>query len=518
MPFSQIEMPVNSKPGRSLINSKYSTYDTIGSSAIVRPLGLVRNAHQTQPDEEEDDNYSLDFNDSESSASRNSEGSFREEASNNENAVPTEDFLQQNNDKTVQDERTRQQVFKSRLNITGTRKRPPPKQQKPSQLTNKKVIQLPMLKLNLESLTGAKNNEDTKTLETTRRSLKTLIDDGKKAVKRTDIDTNQFMTPADKNKDQSFSSQGDNKSSIVQTSTKRNHSPGKQSPLILPPTVSDSVHVLTTSSRKASSSSYGNKDAITSVAFSNAVCELDSESVTEAACLTYRDNHIQYSSSRYKPEIGCDLMIDSVHRPTSSTRAAPVTLYDMAAWPSYEEVSNLRKDSNHGCSKHEYLLKKHRFQQELLEQRIQARRDQSRSWVNINSNGYKASPILRYTTYQGTKLEPINVPTHAKDHCPMCNLYKANKVSTACPPNSPKETHAEASFFLAPMNDDDLRINQDENTEGQFASAGTSTTEHFKDITKLEPMTSSRVAKTRGFRGSKTPIAFSLGYNFKATS
>ncbi|KAH3734926.1 hypothetical protein DPMN_041386 [Dreissena polymorpha] len=50
-------------------------------------------------------------------------------------------------------------------------------------------------------------------------------------------------------------------------------------------------------------------------------------------------------------------------------------------------------------------------------------------------------PILRYTSKPSTfKLDPIVVPSHTCTECPMCNLY-SQEVETQCPPNTPNTSH-----------------------------------------------------------------------------
>lgn len=46
-------------------------------------------------------------------------------------------------------------------------------------------------------------------------------------------------------------------------------------------------------------------------------------------------------------------------------------------------------------------------------------------------------PVLRYTSQPYTyKLDPIIVPSHTSTECPMCNIYQRD-VETPCPPNTP---------------------------------------------------------------------------------
>ncbi|ESO84135.1 hypothetical protein LOTGIDRAFT_155460 [Lottia gigantea] len=339
---------------------------------------------------------------------------------------------------------------------------------------NKKIIQLPMLKLNLESLTGSSNNEDNIALESTRKTLRTLIDDCKRELQTTEIKNYEFISPVNNSQNNNPGEvKSYNKHSVEKVRLrnrlpplKRKDSEGKQrKPLAKTP------------------------DAICSVAFTNQISDTVGQEY-----LDYLDD-----ISPRDADQGDDLPVAIIPETNSPTELYP----EMASWNSYTDITPTRKGSYKGCSKHEYLLKKHRFQRELMEERIRARQDVNLSWVNINHSGYKASPIYRYTTYQQkpvTELSPQpQQPPPSNDHCPMCTMYRSERIPTACPPNSPR-----CHIGVLGQHEETIQEIEDEYTARSI--------DHFNDGNTMEPMSTYKLAQKQGFRGSKPPITFKMAF------
>lgn len=60
-------------------------------------------------------------------------------------------------------------------------------------------------------------------------------------------------------------------------------------------------------------------------------------------------------------------------------------------------------------------------------------------------------PVIRYTSKQACyKLDPIIVPSHTCTECPMCNIYQRD-VETPCPPNTPNTSQFMSESELRPV-------------------------------------------------------------------
>ena len=109
-----------------------------------------------------------------------------------------------------------------------------------------------------------------------------------------------------------------------------------------------------------------------------------------------------------------------------------------STWPSYDEMMKLRSRNQSRRTKNKSRLSASRpgtVQNGGFESpRKLFSVCSHHSSMNMDIQG----PVMRYTSRPTSfKLKPIVVPSHTCTECPMCNLFKREKEGTPCPPNSP---------------------------------------------------------------------------------
>ena len=123
-----------------------------------------------------------------------------------------------------------------------------------------------------------------------------------------------------------------------------------------------------------------------------------------------------------------------------------------STWPSFDEIIKMRSRNQSRRTKNNSRLSVSRpgtVQNGGFES---PRKMFSVCSHHSNMNMDIQRPVMRYTSRPTSfKLKPIVVPSHTCTECPMCNLYKREKEGTPCPPNSPI-TSKEPQRFLFETN------------------------------------------------------------------
>ena len=459
---------------------------------------------------------------------------------------------------------SRCQVFENKYKLVVARATHDYKAQNNTKNNNcKRVIQLPMLKINLETHDSEK--EENKALETTRKSLRKIIDVGRNATKPTGIINYQFKTPGQSLKD--LSSYASSPMTTVRTgrsTTKRimfNYEPTRdnytsrsfinKSDLRLESVVdenstfnlsklesmrsnrskNESARECIDSDDECYSSSDDDKASIMANRLSSAAtlgtfrdfteyqimensCESD-QSTSEVSSKRKRSTNT-YSVSELSCEKSCELpqwpnsdhvVADDYNDADGDSEMQP---------PPVTSTPNIKEPD---CMQHTYFQTP-RLPKNILPKGSSVRlpRDIANDFVITNGeNG--AFPEIKYTlTGSKTKLDPISTPANACSECPVCNLFR-HKETTPCPPNTPRTeaerartTNIQQPFNKKVLSEIDLSTNVDNSNEDSLDS---SKEQRYRTSREKSAKDSSSVKKRKAINNASTggvSSPFRFGY------
>lgn len=428
MPIDHYKMSIEAKPLYSVLGKS----DAGSLMKIIRPLGSIRRAKLSNCSTTRSENLrkSLDVSaegelvqsDSFSDTADDPDSRFEISADQQEesNSFREDQFLPKM-------QRTKNKVFESRYKIAASRNN---ESVKPAKLYNKRVVYLPMFRINVETYVG--NEQDTLAVENTRQSLKMMIDKGRRQSRPTariqsaSVKSYNFLTPG---------KEGD--APILDIASPRPLIQTKRSSVSnsrrnCNVTAMSECHCSVDGRRRLSE---GTSDDTDRMEVNFECLDLNSsgeESVTDQDLVSI-DNRTEIS--RAAPSETATMM--SVRRKKSRAYVSLTDPYrhvrqsakeqdqSKTGWPSYEDFRKMKqKPRNHNQSKKQPLEPKKPG-------------NDVQKWVNIHYT--KSKPPERYTpTPTFPKLDPIIVPSHTWVDCPMCEMAaNTERGPTPCPPNSP---------------------------------------------------------------------------------
>lgn len=429
MPIDHYKMSIQAKPLYSVLGKS----DAGSLMKIIRPLGSIRKAKLSNSSSDRGEILHKSLEVSADSDFVHQDKSSNTPITDDPDSKQTDITAEQNSNYIKEEQvlpkmqRTKSKVFESRYKIAASRNSEPVK---PAKLYNKRVVYLPMFRINVETYVG--NEEDNRAVENTRQSLKMMIDKGRQQAKTTSrvksasIKSYNFVTPG-----------RENDFPILDTTTSR--------PLIHtdrtfistprrdrhPHMISDYQTTIGGNRRNSEGTS---EDAdkmdvhfealdLNSSQDESLLDPVDMENRSEVSRVASSEATTFTTARKRLPRAYVSLTDPYRHaRPTTKQQDQM-----KIGWPSYDDFRRMKqKIKNHNLSKKQSSGNKNST-------------TDVQKWVNIHYTKTKSSPC--YTPPPSfPKLDPIIVPSHTCVDCPMCELVcqtEAECGPTTCPPNSP---------------------------------------------------------------------------------
>lgn len=477
MPIDRYRMSIEARP-LQVLYSKYSSTDSNNTLQCVRPLGSVRNDRKLSSGKRKNCLPKLSAKSSDAHTSsrfcvseikmlktldtdRVVSGSTR--GDNNYNAADVERPKESPPLPSVG--RSRSRAFEDKYKIAAARangQESPPL--KPAKEYNKKVIHLPLFRINLKTYKG--DSEVNRAVENTRENLRLLMEMHKSNLKPANVKTAnitnyEFHAPPG-------------------TVSARTYDNNLSNGFIVPP--SFPVKQVLKSPRKKSAE----RKPEASLRIDCRFCAMekeqqfvrfanDQDSTTDYSALNsdFKLMSVARSNDSHTDEEADDSMLSVAIRPdTALTLGSTIHEIDRVLkspgsdelrelssvlkntdtqppWPSYDEIMKMRSRNQSRRTKNNSRVSVSRpgtVQNAGLES---PRKMYSVCSHHSNLNIDSEKPILRYTSRQiSEQLKPIIVPSHTCTECPMCNIYKCERDDTPCPPNSPVPRKEPQSFVF----------------------------------------------------------------------
>ena len=468
MPIDQYRMSIEARPLRVLY-SKYSSTDANNPFQLVRPLGRVRKERRTSSEKNKERLPKLSAGSSDSHPARRycvSEIKMPKHMDSDRSTCPRGENnlteLDRSKDSPLPSVgRSRTQAFEHRYKIAAARSNgqesPVLKQNKDY---NKKVIHLPLFRINLKTYKG--DSEVNKTVANTRENLRSLMEFHKSNIKpahvvTANIKNYEFNAPPCK--------------------TNRNGDNNLSNGLIVPPSFPGQSVLRSPRQDKQQDKTSKNQCHFCAlenqpyVRFADDVYSTSSTSDNDANNTDLRYSQLKGTDESTTDDEADDSLLSIAIRPdTALTLGSTIHELDRVlpspgsdemreltevlrnadtqpAWPSYDDIIKLRSRNQ---------SRRHRNTSRLSSRpgtvenggamSPQKRYSVCSNHSHIVENSHK--PILRYTSQSNIKLKPIIVPSHTCTECPMCNIYDRDTDGTPCPPNTPMPPSQE---YLEPL-------------------------------------------------------------------
>lgn len=383
--------------------------DNAAFISFVRPLGKVRSKNARLADDNTGSCYTNLVNCSESEMDKKGlnkmEGDSRWGSSYERGRSSSESCKS-----SPRRQLSKSQAFENLYKIAAARQ-PQKREVKPTNMYNKRVIHLPMFKLNLQTYVG--QQKDIEFVENARQSLKEMIKIGRNAPRvlgseRGDI-TNQQTLSYDNGLRTNRSTKPHLFRDFSDVTSER-VKPGKVDPVEPRRSVSalqGRISVVDTLDTDRMDVKYDSLDINTSTSLESLNVDYDGFTCTTPG-----------------------------QRPVSKTEdansVACSSVTQGSVWPSFDDIRRMRRESgskkSNGSLSKSYELRGRHFVSANPQQAVQ-------NWIE----DHETTPVLRYTSKQSKfKLDPIVVPSHTCEDCNVChrnaNGYGDNM---SCPPNSP---------------------------------------------------------------------------------
>lgn len=409
MPVDHYKMTIQAKPLASLGEKHQHEADPV-ILGISRPLGHLRktkacaNSDLTVPrTEKSEDKFphitSIGFYDSD------------DEMSSKESSISREtgrSRLTSRRGSLTSVGISKQQVFENRYKLAAGRSQPDAS--KPANMYSKRVVYLPMFRVNVETYIG--EAEDHRTVETTRQSLRKMLDKSRSKMKSPEKIANKlrdYFKQQELDNIRKQDEENENKLSrkeLLKLNLPKTPFLKDQDIIRIPSVPLDGV--------------------------SNSKIEaLDLTSVTE-------DDGVSLMSAKTsKTKFSGNDMPKVQSERAASPRQCFGPLYGVETdrgqhsnqLVTYADIRRMRQKGR--------LKVVSKTDASAKNTSLSLDQQDAKDWITIQSK-----PVLKYTTPQSTKqkLDPIIVPSHPCSECPMCKAAKYKSTEpTAVPPNSPTQ-------------------------------------------------------------------------------
>lgn len=306
---------------------------------------------------------------------------------------------------------TKSQLFENRYKLAAARSQPDAT--KPADMYSKRVVYLPMFRINVETYIG--ETEDHKTVETTRESLKKMLDNSRSKMKSPDKIARKLRDYFKQQEMDNIRKQEiEKENEISRKEMLRVNIP--KTPFLYDP-ASIRIPGVTLDGRIHGTNSKVEPLDLTSVTDDDGVSVISAK--TSKTKLSDNET-VKLQSGRgtpnsfTKPYIGLVYGHESEREPQSN-------------YATYSDIRRMRQKGRlKVVQKRDSSAKTSRATNDTQD---------AKDWITIQSK-----PVLKYTTPQTVKpkLDPIIVPSHPCSECPMCKAakYKSTEPTTV-PPNSP---------------------------------------------------------------------------------
>ena len=473
MPIDQYRMSIEARPLRVLY-SKYSS--TESNNQFVRPLGSVRKERRLSSEKKKERLPKLSAKSSETRPSRRycvSEIKMSKDSDADHQVCSTRSVnLAADAERSKESPlpsvgRSRAQAFEHRFKIAAARangqESPVLKQAKDY---NKKVIHLPLFRINLKTYKG--DFEVNKAVANTRENLRQLMDIHKTNIKPANVVTAniknyEFHAPPNianaRNNDNTCSN-----GLIVPPSF-----PSK--PMLKSPRKTDSDKKQEVISKKQCR--FCALESETFVRFADDIESKSSSSDRDAMNTDFRLTPFKNNEDTFTDDETDDPLLSLAIRPdTALTLGSTINEIDRVmqspgsdelrelsevlkhtdtqpAWPSYDDIMKMRSRNQSRRTKNNSRVSLSRPGTVQNGGIVSPQKIYSVCSNHSHMTADFQKPVLRYTSKQSNpKLKPIIVPSHTCTECPMCNIYKRESKDTPCPPNSPIPSQEPPSFLF----------------------------------------------------------------------
>ncbi|OWF55915.1 hypothetical protein KP79_PYT06441 [Mizuhopecten yessoensis] len=411
MPIDQLKISIVAKsvclPSTSKYGAVHGTPDK--PVRVSRPLGCVRTKNQTPLFSfgcfHEPENDDLKFVDTDLGVlprtwSGNSSTGLSEVMAN---STPRKD-----SPNTFQ--RSKRQVFENRYRLAKARSPTREMKSKSANLSNKRVICLPMFRINLEKYTGW---DDDVTVNAARRSLKEIMDNSKKRKSSSQhqqaasITNYQFVPPGKESEDVEVTPRRliISKPVKIPHSSRQNSACGTRAEAALLGSVTGSTDTDRMDIRM---------DSLELTSFDDTTySELDTDTLLsprQGSCIDQTIRRIRKVS---------DSANSHKYKLTSEYQDRETPADSEVTWPSYEDIKRLRQN-----------IRQHKSANRASQMSGSRRLTSSQSFRG------STGADNRQTSPSKGRIKPIVVPTASV--CRQCNiLNNIQREPTPCPPNSP---------------------------------------------------------------------------------
>ena len=428
MPIDDYKMSIQAKP---MYGSIAKTDSDGGLVKIVRPLGRVRKQQKSSfslpragsslPRANKIDNGYMVSERSDVGLNSQGETTKRESSDFDE----TEDFGS-DNFSLPQMSRSRVKVFENQYKIASKQNN---ESVKPAKLYNKKVIYLPMFRVHVETYVGT--TEDNKAVETTRQSLKKIIDNGRRRagsstrLASASIKSYNFVSPG---KDGSLNSLRPATPKRL-LHTERSFISSPRTSRLDPSDYEDSQYFT-----KTSGSISDDADKMDVQFESLELRSIDDQTSTDPDNFSTVSSKAKLSFTSNLNELGSarkerPFQIHSLSDPYRAMRGETINRTDRMGWTSFDDIKKMKQ-------KLRWQKNAHRQMERDIIHNAPRPKQEVQKWVNIHYEK-PTKPAFTYASQPHTpKLDPIIVPSHTCDECPMCT-QEMGPWETTVPPNSP---------------------------------------------------------------------------------
>lgn len=304
------------------------------------------------------------------------------------------------------------QLFDNRYKLAAARSQPDAT--KPANMYSKRVVYLPMFRINVETYIG--ESEDHKTVETTRQSLKKILDNSRSKMKSPDKIANKLR---DYFKQQELESirkrEREQENEISRKEMLRVNIP-------MTPFSADS-NAIRIPNVPLDGRIHGPSSKVETLDLTSIT---DDDSCSVLSANTNKTKQSDHGSPKFHSERGSPNGFSKkyfgpfIYGKESQTEREG----------NYATYSDIRRMRQKGRLK---IITKRDGSAKTS--RSASDQQDAKDWITIQSK-----PVLKYTTPQPTKpkLDPIVVPSQGCSECPMCKAakYKSTEPTTV-PPNSP---------------------------------------------------------------------------------
>ncbi|KAK3612467.1 hypothetical protein CHS0354_032083, partial [Potamilus streckersoni] len=446
-----------------MLYSKYNLSDSIGPVSSVRPLGKVRSERKTLSSVTNCSTQSLKAShekrpgDSKLMMEKNDAESNRAHP-NSHRVLST----MSGPGPTTHLRRSKSQMFEHKYRIAAARS-PAPDQKVSTKGYTKKVIHLPMFRIDVKTYLG--DSEISKTVESTRESLRTILAENQKPSIRpmnlvtasiTNFEFKAPRTPIQNisafSGNNSFPSKSANaisrrlkenrassilpnsKSKFFENDDKDNRNSIFQKDDKYQRRTNDglngSIHV-----------NSGNEEIVTECEADCSASPMDIKPDTPLTLASTMRHLDRVAGTSPSDEV---IAISDILRGTAN--------HTQPSWPSFEDYQKLKVQpkSARAVSRASIL----RPQTALSDLHDTYHMCHNQGKIHQPEKLMHERPVLRYTSSkQNTfRLDPIVVPSHTCTECPLCNIYQRDLDETPCPPNSPTPDQSPSDIFVEPLN------------------------------------------------------------------